>query len=534
MQLSRFTESIEEIINEAVQELKIQNEIRRVEHTWSAVTMKLAKYTKNGVDRGYTLLPADEIKLELEDTLLNLQTMSGSRFIGEFADAVKNWEKALNLVNECMDCWFQVQRKWMYLESIFIGAEDIRLQLPEEAKKFDSIDKTYRQIMAATNSEPGIVTACTQDDRLEGLESLSERLDNSQKSLTDYLDTKRNAFPRFFFISGDELLSILGSSDPTSILVHRLKLFDNVKFLDFGRGAKQVLGQRSSEGEGYDYVTPSPVTGPVEVWMDLVEQEMKASLQQIMKKGVYQYAKEDRIDWLRGQLGMVSLAGSQIWWTYEVEDAFRQAAKGDKHAVKNLASKLTGQLNELVSTVRQNLESQMRKKVNTLLIIDVHGRDIVDMFVRESIMNAKEFLWESQLRFYWDRDIDNCLIRQCTGQFQYGYEYMGLNGRLVITALTDRCYMTLTQALTFKLGGAPAGPAGTGKTETTKDLAKGLALACFVINCGDGLDYKAMASIFAGLVQVGAWGCFDEFNRINIEVLSVVSAQLKAIQNAVT
>ena len=183
--------------------------------------------------------------------------------------------------------------------------------------------------------------------------------------------------------------------------------------------------------------------------------------------------------------------------------------------------------------VRTDLDKQTRKKVNTMLIIDVHGRDIVDGFVRESVLNAKEFAWESQLRFYWDRDIDNCIIRQCTGSFQYGYEYMGLNGRLVITALTDRCYMTLTQALTFKLGGAPAGPAGTGKTETVKDLAKGLALPCFVINCGDGLDYKAMASIFAGLVQVGAWGCFDEFNRINIEVLSVVSAQLKAIQNAI-
>lgn len=81
---------------------------------------------------------------------------------------------------------------------------------------------------------------------------------------------------------------------------------------------------------------------------------------------------------------------------------------------------------------------------------------------------CREFAWESQLRFYWERQTDDISIRQCTGTFRYGYEYMGINGRLVITALTDRCYMTLTTALTYRLGGAPAGPAGTGKTETTK------------------------------------------------------------------
>lgn len=178
----------------------------------------------------------------------------------------------------------------------------------------------------------------------------------------------------------------------------------------------------------------------------------------------------------------------------QVEDVFRQVAEGHKYAIKDLEAKLTSQLNNLVALVREPLSSHSRKKVNTLLIIDVHARDIVDGFVRESILNAKEFAWESQLRFYWDRDVDDCIIRQCTGEFNYGYEYMGMNGRLVITPLTDRCYMTLTQALTFKLGGAPAGPAGTGKTETTKDLAKSLALPCFVINCGEGLDYKVRTS----------------------------------------
>jgi len=107
-----------------------------------------------------------------------------------------------------------------------------------------------------------------------------------------------------------------------------------------------------------------------------------------------------------------------------------------------------------------------------------------------SILDSREFEWESQLRFYWEKDRDELLIRQCTGEFGYGYEYMGLNGRLVITPLTDRIYLTLTQALSMKLGGAPAGPAGTGKTETTKDLAKALGLLCIVTNCGEGMDYK--------------------------------------------
>ena len=217
-------------------------------------------------------------------------------------------------------------------------------------------------------------------------------------------------------------------------------------------------------------------------------------------------------------------------WTADVDPALQKAAGGEKDALGKYHEQLVSDLNGIVEKVRGKLSKIERKVMGPLIVMDVHSRDVIGDMVKKNVAEPTAFDWLAQMRFYSGEG--GVRVKMISTDLPYGYEYIGLQGRLVVTPLTDRCYRTLMGALQLDLGGAPEGPAGTGKTETVKDLGKATARQTVVMNCSDGLDYLAMAKFFKGLAAAGAWACFDEFNRIDLEVLSVIAQQILTIQRA--
>ena len=535
----------EEISGIASGEYSLELQLEKIEAVWNDLTFTLSAY--RDCKDIFILAGVDEIIMLLEDHQATLQTMLASRFVFGVRNRVEGWEKKLAHLSESLDEWLTLQRSWMYLEPIF-GAPDIQKQLPQETVDFLRVDQNWKDIMRKTRKRPNAIEAACTSGLLDTFLEANRCLERIQKSLEDYLETKRMGFPRFYFLSNDELLEILSQSrDPCAIQPHLRKCFDAMASVEFDEGSPSaegaeattmIVAMKSPENERVPFASKVP-TAPksVEFWMCDLEDMMRRSLLDVTVEARVAYSGDNRSDWFFQFAAAAITTIDQEMWTNRAEDAIDSIQVGrNEDGLNDFLAFSIEQINHMVVVIRKDLDNVQRSVMANLIVLDVHARDVVKRMIHDGVSAITDFAWICQLRYYWDeKSIDDhhgVIVRQTNAQFYYAWEYLGVVPRLVITPLTDKCFMTLTGALNLLLGGAPAGPAGTGKTESVKDLGKALAMPVVVFNCSDGLDYKMMEKFFSGLAQAGAWACFDEFNRIDIEVLSVIAQQIMLIQNA--
>uniref|UniRef100_A0A3Q3WZD5 Cytoplasmic dynein 2 heavy chain 1 n=1 Tax=Mola mola TaxID=94237 RepID=A0A3Q3WZD5_MOLML len=519
------TSELKDLNSRAQAEVTIREALREVDLWGAAATFNLTEYTDSS-KRTLTLIKDwKDIVNQVGDNRCLLQSLKDSPYYRSFQDKVSLWEIRLSDLDEYLLSLNAIQRRWVYLEPIF-G----RGALPREEARFKRVDEDFRSIMSDIQRDNRVISLSSRAGIRNSLVTILDQLQRCQKSLNEFLEEKRSAFPRFYFIGDDDLLEILGqATNPTVIQSHLKKLFGGIHSVVFDEQCQHIVAMCSLEGEMVPLRNLVRVSSLVEVWLSELSVEMKETLKRLLYECV-SAGKKGEVDPSRYPSQILCLA-EQIQFTEDVERALKQ------QNLQQLELELNAKL-EHYTTVdtcaedHANTESGvLQLKLKALILDIIHNISVVKQLNQAGVTSADAWAWKKQLRFYMGTD-KCCLIQMVDAQFNYTYEYQGNAAKLVHTPLTDKCYLTLTQAMKMGLGGNPYGPAGTGKTESVKALGGLFGRQVLVFNCDEGIDVKSMGRIFVGLVKCGAWGCFDEFNRLEEAVLSAVSMQIQAIQDS--
>ncbi|KAF9056435.1 dynein heavy chain protein 1 [Panaeolus papilionaceus] len=537
LDLKKNESVIKDVIIQAQGEMALEEYIRQVKETWTSYTLDLVNYqNKCRLIRGW-----DDLFNKCGENLNSLTAMKLSPYYKVFEEEAGSWEEKLNRIHVLFDVWIDVQRQWVYLEGIFSGSADIKHLLPVESARFQNINSEFLTVMKRVYKSPFVLDVMNIQGIQKSLERLADLLNKIQKALGEYLERERSSFPRFYFVGDEDLLEIIGNSkDILRIMKHLKKMFAGISTVKLDEDLTQIQGMASREGEEVPFTEPILLKDYPKIndWLARIETMMRLSLANLLTDAVVELQSfygngplsgEQFMTWMEKYPAQLVTLAVQVAWTASVEAALEssQLPQGSLVVIHQA-------LDLLADIVLQELSPVTRRKCEHLITELVHQRDVARSLIHQNVLDAKNFTWLYQMRFYLDKTTENPLdrlsIRVADANFPYGWEYLGVPDRLVQTPLTDRVYLTLTQALDSQLGGAPFGPAGTGKTESVKALGVQLGRFVLVFCCDETFDFQAMGRIFVGLCQVGAWGCFDEFNRLEERILSAVSQQVQAIQ----
>lgn len=553
--ISQHAKYLRGVFENAAGEASICEFLSGIDRTWSA---RKCSFRSHG---GVPILQGIPVLIdELEEHLQALETMSGSQYARLFESDRAAWEQRLAKCREDLEVLSDVQARWAHLRTLFgsggsSGVSGLRVELQEEFTAFSNVHARFAALGERMESAPGILEGL---EGPSGLSEMAEELAGIVRCLSKFLEKQRSRFPRFFFLSDNDLLHVLSvtSSGIEGLLPHISKLFPGVASFSFEVHNSCVIIDSvcSREGESLRFSQPITLSAKEQItsWLfkiqERVDGHLKSSLGPAMETVGRIYCDNDPVGnggFLYEYMAFpaqIALLATKISFTSAVEGCIQEPLDA-KNTLQKLATLVGKTLDDVCSSrLSPDIPRESRRKffvVRDQIIKEfVYQRDLLGLLQKQSVRSVSSHHWGHELRFYHsiraqNNEITDVVVRCGKGEFVYGWEYLGVGETLVHTSLTSRSFLALSEALRRGLGGSPFGPAGTGKTETVKALGRSMGRFVAVFNCDETFDAISVGRILAGACRVGSWVCFDEFNRLSASILSSTSGQLATLQASI-
>ncbi|XP_060800611.1 cytoplasmic dynein 2 heavy chain 1 [Amyelois transitella] len=512
--IKKQVKALQKICTNASSEAAIRSALNDLELWFAGARVSITYYTDHAKRPTPIVKDFKDLLAKIEEQQWIVSSVSAGG-----AGAAGAWEGRLRSARALAAAAHHAQRRWLYLEPILCSDEG------DLGTKFRKVDQGFRQVARIFEADPRL-SALLQSSRLQSmLDSISEQLVSCQSALNQYIDEKRSVFPRLYFLSDDDLLELLGQARAGAegrevvMQTHLKKLFPGTTGVRLGPGGMSITALCTHFDETFQLDHPVDIDCPVEVWLKNLEIEMRSSLRNVTLKCVLTNSLQDQDPFsLPTQILCLT---QNIHFTEQAEKAI---ASKDLHKLKANVEKE----NSYYASAEADDESERHKR-QALILQCTYYISVICTLIENNVVSTSDWLWQKQLRFYLlgNKEV---IAKMGLAEISYSYEYLGINtGQFVRTELADECFLILTQSLHLGLVGNPFGPAGTGKTESVKALGGLVGRLVLVFNCDEAMDAECMGRLLSGLALCGAWGCFDEFNRLDADTLAAVAHQLGSL-----
>lgn len=552
--LNEHESYLKEFFEIAAGEASICEFLRDVETTWSARKCEFLYRQEVALLHG---IP--EVIDELEEHMQALETMKASPYAKLFESERAGWETRLAMAHGKLELLTDVQSRWAHLRILFAsraasaGSFAPLGELHDEVSSFSNVHARFASLGVVISNTPGLIEGLEKD---LGLDDMLVELKGIVRGLARFLEKQRTQFPRFFFLSDDDLLQVLSVSSTSieGLQPHISKLFPGIGSFDFSISDDDVSIWKveSNESEVLTFENAIVISQkPVATWLREMQCAIEMCLKRALHLGVDQIspaytdasAEPDATILLFKALPVqIVVLALRICFTEEVELCLQQSTTADeelrvtKACVERCLSNICS-VHECPEGMGMSVRifSLMRDQLIKEL---VYQRNLVERLILTDLSSGSSHIWDNELRMHKEGDLSKenplrVIISCSCAEYEYGWEYMGVGEALVRTSLTSRCFMILSEAMRRGFGGSPFGPAGTGKTETVKAMGRALGRFVAVFNCDESFDSVSVGRILAGACRIGCWVCFDEFNRLSSSSLSSTSGQLTILQDAI-
>lgn len=527
---------LRDIATKAQAEKLIEDSIITITSRWSNSSFEMILF-----DGKYSIIKSWEHLFQFISEDLNmLSSVKVSVHFERFSKRINSLETKLDKLYTILDAWVNCQKQWVYLYGTFNENDNIRNIMPIEVTRFENMTLELKSLMKTILKNNVVFEVISIPDVQSTLTRILETLHRVKTSLAVYLEKQREDFPRLYFIGNDDLLELIGNTRSLNILSkHIKKMFIGISNLLYDEESLLIKGVLSSDGEIMMLETPVSLikNNGLKETLVALEKNIICTLSNSTVKASNQFeslfsidnSKDQLLKFIKSYTNQAACLSLQIFMTSHIENAIKN------NSFDFLIEFTNKSLDNLTSSLFDKLDLQSRLKIENFIVEVIHYRDIVEAMNKTTDISLISPSWLFLQKYYINPKLNiskNLTIKQGNATLYYGYEYLGVQRKLAYTPLIDSSFVSMTEALNQHLGSMLAGPAGTGKTESIKALGYNLGRMVFVFCCDESFDYESVSRILIGISCIGAWGCFDEFNRLGDQMLSAVSTQIEKIETS--